>query len=232
MATSKQIAANRANARRSTGPRTTAGKRASSRNATKHGLLAAACVLPDEDSSVFADQVEALFEDFRPVGEFEEALVRRIAGLLWRLNRAARIETGVFIAKRDEDEVRALRRTVSELDDNAASNAFWRELGLGNSRPGFKLAQRHLASGTFDERSAAARRLRKAEAESDRGISSLGAIYTNRADTIAKLGRYETALDRSLGRALHELQRLQAKREGMPVAPPVAADIDVSLTVP
>jgi hypothetical protein len=38
MATEKQIAANRANAKRSTGPRTAAGKKKSSRNAYRHGL--------------------------------------------------------------------------------------------------------------------------------------------------------------------------------------------------
>jgi hypothetical protein len=38
LATEKQIAANRANAQRSTGPRTAAGKLKSSRNAYRHGL--------------------------------------------------------------------------------------------------------------------------------------------------------------------------------------------------
>jgi hypothetical protein len=38
MASEKQIAANRANAKRSTGPKTPAGKMASSRNAFRHGL--------------------------------------------------------------------------------------------------------------------------------------------------------------------------------------------------
>jgi hypothetical protein len=38
MATEKQIAANRANAKRSTGPKTAAGKMKSSRNSYKHGL--------------------------------------------------------------------------------------------------------------------------------------------------------------------------------------------------
>ena len=38
LATEKQIAANRANAKRSTGPRTAAGKLKSSRNAYRHGL--------------------------------------------------------------------------------------------------------------------------------------------------------------------------------------------------
>ena len=38
LATEKQIAANRANAKRSTGPKTAAGKQKSSRNAYRHGL--------------------------------------------------------------------------------------------------------------------------------------------------------------------------------------------------
>jgi hypothetical protein len=38
MATERQIAANRANAQRSTGPKTAAGKMKSSRNAFRHGL--------------------------------------------------------------------------------------------------------------------------------------------------------------------------------------------------
>ena len=38
MASEKQIAANRANAKRSTGPKTAAGKQNSSRNAFRHGL--------------------------------------------------------------------------------------------------------------------------------------------------------------------------------------------------
>ena len=46
MATEKQIAANRANAKRSTGPKTAAGRAKSSRNAYRHGL---SCDLPLED---------------------------------------------------------------------------------------------------------------------------------------------------------------------------------------
>jgi hypothetical protein len=42
LATEKQIAANRANAKRSTGPKTAAGKLRSSRNSFRHGLSAPA----------------------------------------------------------------------------------------------------------------------------------------------------------------------------------------------
>jgi hypothetical protein len=46
----KKLAANRKNARKSTGPKTVAGKAASSRNAIKHAVLAASPVLPGLES--------------------------------------------------------------------------------------------------------------------------------------------------------------------------------------
>jgi hypothetical protein len=48
MASEKQIAANRANAKRSTGPRSALGKLRSSRNAVRHGL---SCPLPLDATS-------------------------------------------------------------------------------------------------------------------------------------------------------------------------------------
>ena len=45
---------------------------------------------------------------------------------------------------------------------------------------------------------------------------------------LATVGRYEAHLERSLYKALHELQRLQAARQGRPVAAPVVVDVDVT----
>ncbi|HEX9841636.1 MAG TPA: hypothetical protein VGC20_02755 [bacterium] len=46
MASKKQIAANRRNAKKSTGPRPPEGKAASAQNAVKHGLLSRTPLLP------------------------------------------------------------------------------------------------------------------------------------------------------------------------------------------
>ena len=49
------------------------------------------------------------------------------------------------------------------------------------------------------------------------------------ARTLTNLSRYEAAIERSLYRALHELQRLQAARKkGSPLAP-MAVDVDVAV---
>ena len=49
------------------------------------------------------------------------------------------------------------------------------------------------------------------------------------ANAFSKLSRYETMIERSLYKALHELQRLQAARRADGDAPPpVAIDVDVS----
>lgn len=47
-------------------------------------------------------------------------------------------------------------------------------------------------------------------------------------ETADKVSRYEAALERSLFKTLHELQRLQAARTGGPLLPPAAVDVDIS----
>jgi hypothetical protein len=48
-------------------------------------------------------------------------------------------------------------------------------------------------------------------------------------DCEGKVLRYENHLSRQLFQALHELQRLQAARDGQPVPPPVAVEVGVSV---
>jgi hypothetical protein len=71
---------------------------------------------------------------------------------------------------------------------------------------------------------------RKPDSETDTATLGLSFIRdANGPNAFSKLFRYETAIERSLYKALHELQRLQAARrsEGE-VPPPVAVDVNVS----
>ena len=68
--------------------------------------------------------------------------------------------------------------------------------------------------------------------EMEANTTTLGIAFVkdaNESNAFSKLSRYETAIERSLFKALHGLQRLQAARhaEGN-VQPPVAVDVEVS----
>ena len=84
MASERQIRANRLNAQKSTGPRTAAGKAASSKNALRHGLTAQQVVLEDEDAAMFDALRDRFLREFQPAGAMEEFLVERLAGLAGR----------------------------------------------------------------------------------------------------------------------------------------------------
>jgi hypothetical protein len=92
--TSKQLAANRLNATRSTGPRTAAGKATAAKNAVKHGIYAHIAVLPalGETASDWTSHRDAVVAALEPVGKVELDLVERYAHLSWRLVRATKYE--------------------------------------------------------------------------------------------------------------------------------------------
>jgi hypothetical protein len=96
LATKRQIAANRRNAQRSTGPRTAAGKCKSRRNALKHGLTAEKMLLEYEDAELFKTFHETLHKEFSPVTLAESLLVTQLATTIWRLRRAPGYEQGIL----------------------------------------------------------------------------------------------------------------------------------------
>jgi hypothetical protein len=100
----RKLAANRANAARSTGPRTPTGKARVSLNAVRHGLASHAALLPGEDPDELDALASAYHDDLRPRGALEEDLVARIVGIAWRLRRVARAEEAMW-QKDDEDRV-------------------------------------------------------------------------------------------------------------------------------
>lgn len=96
VATQLQIAANRMNAQRSTGPRTEDGKATSSRNALQHGLTAKQILLEGEDPDLFVELLQALRDQFQPYSRMGEELVERLAGTMWRLRRIPVFEAALL----------------------------------------------------------------------------------------------------------------------------------------
>lgn len=77
---------------RTGGPKTEAGKRASSRNALKIGVYTHQVVLPGENPEQFAELLGLFMDDFQPVGVTEAALVNDLAVLAWKKRRLEGIE--------------------------------------------------------------------------------------------------------------------------------------------
>ena len=88
--------ANRANARRSTGPKTEAGKALSRTNAYKHGLTAQTIVIGDEDPKAFERLRAELGNEYNPRPGIESELVERLAMHMWRLRRVPVFEAGLI----------------------------------------------------------------------------------------------------------------------------------------
>jgi hypothetical protein len=131
MTSPKRVAANHRNARKSTGPRTAAGKERSRMNALKHGLDAQTLILPGEDDAAFLARLEAWRADVRPRNSLEDALVEQAARFSWQVDRADRVQA-VYLTERirlaGDEEV---RRRDGEAADAAAIG---QRLTLGGNR--------------------------------------------------------------------------------------------------
>jgi hypothetical protein len=91
-----QTEANRRNALQSTGPKTSAGKAKSSKNALRHGAFS---LLPVVEGMELTEDWEShrsgILASLSPNGALETALAERVALCLWRLDRVRRFETAV-----------------------------------------------------------------------------------------------------------------------------------------
>ncbi len=136
MASLAQMTANRANAQKSTGPRSDEGKETTRRNALKHGLAGRMALLPDEEGGLVAARIEAWTAVFTPRDAYEVWLVEQVAvssvqiehcqahenslrtrqatraALCWDVDRESEAEDlGVLLAKSPAKVAHKLRRT-------------------------------------------------------------------------------------------------------------------------
>jgi heme oxygenase len=111
----KQLAANRRNAKKSTGPRTPQGRAVSRMNALKHGILSRQVLVRGQSFEEDEAELESLhlrfWEELQPVGPLEEMLVDQIVTAHWRLRRALRAESGEIALSVDTGQRRRQRGT-------------------------------------------------------------------------------------------------------------------------
>jgi hypothetical protein len=111
MISEKQLAANRENAQKSTGPKTPRGKAIVARNAVKHGIFSQDIVPVggDREGAAYARMLAGLRDSLKPEGQMEHSLVEKIAVDTWRLRRTVAYEAA------------AVRQEVEKLKDNMES---------------------------------------------------------------------------------------------------------------
>ena len=184
MPSNKQLAANRANAERSTGPKTVEGKARSRVNARKHGLTAKTLIIVGENTEDFEELRSQLMQEHDPRSTLEAELVERLAGILWRLRRVPFFEAAIIDARQAQLDHEARRtdfstpyRTPQEFD--------------GDDKNAEEMSEEdwsvYVGSALLDD-----------------------AVY---GDGLGKLGRHETTLMNAFAKTLQMLLLLQNNRE-------------------
>src|SRR5271170_3930352 len=96
MTSAKQIAANRENAKKSTGPKTPETKALTNMNALRHGMTGQVNLMPYEDREAHDKFCNGIVDSLAPEGALEIQFAQSVAEDNWRANRGRAIETNMF----------------------------------------------------------------------------------------------------------------------------------------
>jgi hypothetical protein len=212
MATEKQIAANRANAKRSSGPQTPEGKIRSSMNSRKHGLSAKTIVIDGEDPAEFEQLLNDLIKDFDPHPGCENELVYELATQLWRLSRIPALEASL---RPPQDESARRDPRIEKLI----------ELEKRRSKICHEITIEHLprrgAPETEDDKRIREnnddKRIRSCYEEDFPPLQKNEMSSEEHIEALLRLSRYQTRLVNSIEGTLNMLlafQHMRAKHEG------------------
>ena len=116
---------NRANAQKSTGPRSLPGKQRSKLNAVKHNLSGQHLILQETELAAYNRMAFAMFEDLNPKNEPERQIAQKIIDINFRLNRLTAIENNLFNFSLTQNETDAAHDDRIEV--MAAQTRAWTE---------------------------------------------------------------------------------------------------------
>jgi len=180
----RKLAAHRANALKSTGPRTPEGKEIARQNALRHGFFSCDVVNalldgPDRLEE-FNSMLDALLREYDPQTVRERILIDEVAACCWRIRRILRYECRETWS--DDDKDRRAARTETPSEAMAAIMGYDRQAARERTFRAFRRAGLH----TF-----------VLPCDSD----------------VDKIVRYERLIKRNLYRALYTLERIRAARQ-------------------
>jgi len=220
MSSQRQIAANRLNAQRSTGPRGPAGKAKASVNAMKHGFTARAVVLPDEDPEEFESFRAELLGSLHPKGPLENEHAEIIVVTLWRRRRCPRFEALLY------------KHGFAKLRVSQAQELVTRYESTAKHRALAELEKKTVAERDRQAHEDASQKLACEQAQLEELAFDVPRVLETFPEPFRNLWRHESSLTRSFLRHMHELERLQARSAGQHVPAPEVVDVNVSVGEP
>jgi small subunit ribosomal protein S1 len=179
----KKLAANRANASKSTGPRTRTGKSRSSQNRTTHGMYSPHLCLPRENKKLFHAHRHAIIARLDPRDAVELLLVERIVSAGWKLRRLQTTEMNLYEHRAFELREMLLQkqsRDTESRDDGDAPISPDEAIDTSPLSPAETLA------------------------------ISLAAANSRSETSFERLERFEQRLENSLARGLRQLHQLRS----------------------
>jgi hypothetical protein len=99
-----QLRANRANAQKSTGPKTPEGKSKSRLNAFRHGITGQVINLPPEEMQAYLAFNKEQIQAHAPANPIEKQLAQTIIDTQWRLNASRAHELSLFADHHEKSE--------------------------------------------------------------------------------------------------------------------------------
>jgi hypothetical protein len=211
-----KIEANRQNALKSTGPRTPAGRARSALNHASHWLCSKSILVPGEDLDELHHLQEELADRLEPVGVVELLLADRIVSAVWRLRRACRAEAELIGLGIQEGIAAQAQERLTQV-------------AIETQRKVAAVFAKFLPED--DQRSLEDVRREEASASETLSVLSNGISQSfrieERGNALERVGHYERLIESQLYRALHELERLQAKRSSELSIPPLAVDASI-----
>lgn len=200
--TDKALAANKANAEKSTGPHDSTK---SSRNAIKHGLLSSHLHFTSEEHrQQFQELIEELDRDYEPDSAVERMLVEEVATCFAKLGRAGGWAEQELAKRREGAE--AFLKQVRENDDGRKMLLFDSRWSNTPAQLGWDLEQLVVQNGT--------RGIERQQTNTSRDTTAdqvqIEARLTSSLDTTL---RYQAAIKRDLYKALATLHEIQKQRK-------------------
>jgi hypothetical protein len=187
------------NAEKSTGPQTSVGRAIVAMNTLKHGLRSSTVLIPGEDIEAWETLCAELKAELQPMRIREWLCVELIAGAAWRLRRLRMLEAGVLRAQLITTQLGQAHEEAKRHERVPVTDT---------------LALVEVTVTDFQAHRVALDRVDALEVQRREDLATLGSAVSREITclTLGTLSRYEADLQRTLFKALHELERLQTLR--------------------